>query len=503
MAQQEKIHSPVQRLVIISNRLPVVIEREGETLQVTPGCGGLVTALAPVLRDRGGLWLGWSGSSDRDKEQEIVELITQAQAVSGFTCCPISLMKEEVDRYYHGFSNEIIWPLFHDLVAFCNFVPAYWYGYQEVNRKFAEKAKQCVHEGDFIWVHDYHLMLLGEELRKAGVTAKKTFFLHIPFPPLDIFIKLPWRFQVIRALLEYDLIGFQTVRDKRNFNHCVKMLLPNIVSDTTGSLNIYNVDGREVCVGAFPIGINYDEFANCATSQEVAEKAWHYHEVLADRTLILSIDRLDYTKGIPYRLEAVRELLKRYPDVCQKVTMIQVTVPSRVDIPQYFSLRDEVNRLVGEINSEYSQNGWVPIHFFYRSLTKVELVAYYRTSEVALVTSLKDGMNLVAKEYVASNIDQNGVLILSEFAGASAQLNDGALLVNPYDIEGLAEIMYKAIIMPKEERKERMKRLQHNVKRYNIFWWVESFLSVALNKELQAFPVIKEYIPKDMTENPM
>ena len=487
---------PQQRLVIVSNRLPIVLESEEGHLKVSPGTGGLITALAPVLRNRGGTWIGWSGSLDTDKQEEVASLIAGAQELAGYTCCPISLTKEDLDLYYHGFSNEIIWPLFHDLQGFCNFVPSYWHSYQKVNKLFAEKTAQSTQDSDFIWVHDYHLMLLGDELRKMGKQSRMAFFLHIPFPPLDIFLKLPWRFQIIQALLQYDLIGFQTMRDKRNFIHCAKTLLPHLTAKAKGQLHVYKMEQREVSIGAFPISIDYEEFANYANSQEVQQKAWHIHEILPNRTLILSIDRLDYTKGITYRLEAIRCLLKRYPDLHTKITFIQLIVPSRTDIPRYSQLREDINRLVSEINSEFSQNGWVPIHYFFRSLPRSELVAYYRTCEVALVTSLKDGMNLVAKEFVACDIDHNGVLILSEFAGAAAQLHEEALLINPYDIEGLAETIHRAIFMPKDERKKRILAMQRNVRRYNIFWWVESFLTAAVQKELKDFPRIEEYIPK-------
>lgn len=495
----EQIENPIssQRLVVISNRLPIVIEKEKEQLKISQGMGGLVTALAPVLRNRAGLWIGWTGNSETIAPEVLTSLLQQAKELSGFTCCPVPLTQEDIDLYYHGFSNEIIWPLFHDLQSLCNFVPSYWNGYQKATEKFAEVTIKNIKTSDFIWVQDYQLMLLGQELRKRQPHLSIAFFLHIPFPSLDMFLKLPWRFQIIRALLEFDCIGFQTVRDVRNFIRCVKALLPDVVQEKAGSLQFFTVGDRKVSAGAFPISIDFEDFYHFAQSKEVADRAWHIHEGMPGKTLILSVDRLDYTKGIPNRLEAFRSLLKRYPEVHKKVTLVQVTVPSRIDIPRYNQLKSDIDKLVSEINSEFTENSWIPIHYVFRSLSRTELIAFYRTCEIALVTSLKDGMNLVAKEYIACDIEQLGVLILSEFAGATSQLRNYALIVNPYDIEGIADAMHRAIVMPKEERKWRMRHMQQNVKRYNIFWWLETFFGAAINKRLEDFSVIEEYVPTD------
>jgi trehalose 6-phosphate synthase/phosphatase len=490
------VNDSEKRLVVISNRLPIVIEKKEEGYQLIPGSGGLVTAFAPVLRNRGGVWMGWTGDIEQVPEEELNRLLAKSQELTGYTCHPVHLTKDEVELYYQGFSNEIIWPLFHDLTMMCNFKPEYWQAYQEVNKKFAETALSFIKPSDFIWVQDYQLMLLGQELKNQGIRFRLGFFLHIPFPSLDIFLKLPWRYQILRALLEYDCIGFQTARDKRNFIHCIKTLLPDVVKQSPEKLlSKYLVGERQVCIGSFPIGIDYHEFSKFAKCKDVAEHAKHIYETLTAKTLFFCLDRLDYTKGIPHRLEAFRFLLKKHPELHKKVSLVQVTVPSRVDIPKYQNLKGEIDRLVGEINSEFTQNGWVPIHYIFRHLSKAELVAYYSASEISLVTSLKDGMNLVAKEYIACSVQQKGVLILSEFAGASAQLHDYALLVNPFDVEGVADAMYRAIMMPDKERKERMKRMQQSVKRYDIYWWVSIFLEAAFNKTLEDFPGSPEYIP--------
>jgi trehalose 6-phosphate synthase len=493
------MNTPGRRLVIASNRLPVVIQKDGSDSKVYPGSGGLVTAMAPVLRNRGGLWIGWPGTSE---EIDLGQLEEVGKKTAGYSLKPVMLTEEEKEKFYLGFSNEIIWPLFHDLQSQCNFDPDYWEAYKRVNRKFAEVIVQNLRKRDYIWVHDYHLMNAAGELREMGVDSKIGYFLHIPFPPLDIFLKLPWRFQILRSLLEYDLIGLQTLRDRRNFIQCVRALIKGIPFQGKGQVITAQVDGREVRLGSFPIGIDYEEFSSQTSSKEVAEKAWQIHEELPNRRLILGIDRLDYSKGIPYKLQAYRNALSRYPELIGKITLIQVVVPSREDIPKYNALRTEIEQLVGEINGQFTKPGWIPIHYIFRSLSRSELLAYYRTSEIALVTPLKDGMNVVAKEYCASNLSEHGALILSEFAGAAAQLQNGALLVNPYDIEGMADAIYRAYGMDSREKQKRMKKLRQSVAKQNIFWWVDSFLDAAFAKYLGDFPLLEDYMPNETAPVP-
>lgn len=329
-----------------------------------------------------------------------------------------------------------------------------------------------------------------------GVESRIGFFLHTPFPPLDIFVKLPWRSQILRALLEYDLIGFQTLHDRRNFVQCIRTLMKDIVLQGKGLILTSLIGDREVRIGSFPISIDYDAFAKQATTREVSEKAGQLHEVLPNRHLILGVDRLDYTKGIPERLKAFRNALTRFPDLHQKVTLIQVVVPSRTDIPKYYELKVEIERLVSEINGQFTQPGWVPIHYLFRSLKRKELLAYYRAADIALVTPLKDGMNLVAKEYCASSVWGDGVLILSEFAGAAAQLQKGALLVNPYDMEGVAEAIYRAVTMSKEERRSRMRKLRRSIREHDVLGWVDAFLRAGLAQQLEDFLLLEEYVPR-------
>jgi trehalose 6-phosphate synthase/phosphatase len=462
------------RLLVVSNRLPFSVQAApGGRFKVEAGSGGLVTALLPVLRNRGGIWIGWPGTAG--SSPQLRSALNVAGKGAGCDLTAVSLSEADVHDFYHGFSNEVVWPLFHDMSPLCNFDPAYWAAYQAVNRKYARAVAARAAPGDFVWVHDYHLMLVGAELRAMGSRARTGFFLHIPFPSPDVFSKLPWREPVLRALLQYDLIGFQTEHDRANFNACLA-LLPD------------KVDTRSR-VGAFPISIDYNAFMRAAAAPEVAAKARELHRLLPRRRLVLGIDRLDYTKGIALRLRAFQELLERYPSMRGKVSLIQVVVPSRVDVPEYLRMKTEIEQLVGRINGAFARpGGWVPVWYEYRSLTTLELLAYYRAADIALITPLKDGMNLVAKEYCACSIEEDCVLILSEFAGAAAQLRNGALLVNPHDVQAVAAALRAAYAMSPAERTARMRAMRRCIRREDVFDWVESYLRAALARDLGSFP---------------
>ena len=470
----------IDRLVIVSNRLPIVIGRGdlGEW-QVQPGSGGLVTALAPILRDRAGLWIGWPGTVE---EVDLDGLVAIGSQDAGYMLKPVLLTAEEVDQYYFGFSNEIIWPLFHDMHSRCNFDPAYWNMYQAVNLKFTQVIAQNTGINDYIWVHDYHLMLVAKELRSMGLEHKVGFFLHTPFPPLDIYMKLPWRSQILEALLEYDLVGFQTRRDRNNFIQCAEALIKDIHYDARRQVSTITVPNREIKVGIFPISIDFKEFARQAAARSVAERASQLYEAIPNCQILLGVDRLDYSKGIPEKLRAFRNALERFDDLHGNVSLVQIVVPSREDIPEYQELKAEIEGFVSEINGKFTQPGWIPIHYMFRSLDWIELLAYYRAADIALVTPLKDGMNLVAKEYCGAKVDRNGVLILSEFAGAATQLRRSALLVNPYDIEGTANAIHRAYNMSTGERRSRMRRLRTSIAKRDIFWWLDFFLRAAIAK---------------------
>lgn len=477
------------RLVVVSNRLPVALHMEEGQWLVKPGAGGLVTALAPVLRDRGGVWIGWAGASD--PSINLRELLDSFSDEAGYDLRTVQLSKEEVKGYYSGFSNEVIWPLFHDLQTRCHFDPTYWRIYLDVNFKFAEQVARHTEAKDYVWVHDYHLMHQAFFLKSMGVKRNTGFFLHIPFPTPDIFMKLPWRWKIIQALIEYDMVGFQTTQDRDNFLRCVRHFIPECVVKGTGAVMDVQTGVRELRAGAFPISIDFNQFSELAQRDDVVQKTFKLREALNHRAIILGVDRLDYTKGIPERILAIRTLLRRFPELTGKVNFVQVAVPSREDVEEYKELRDEIDLLVGRVNGEFSFPGWVPIHYHYRNLRREELAAYYAAADVALVTPLRDGMNLVAKEYCACNASETGVLILSEFAGAAAQMQEFAYLVNPYDLEGVARAINRAFHWDKDERKAMMASLREHVRSYNIFWWVDSFLQASIAKNLGDFPSLK------------
>jgi trehalose 6-phosphate synthase/phosphatase len=466
----------MNRLIIVSNRLPFALDSAGEDLwTVTTAVGGLVSAVEPVLRERGGTWIGWPGIAGKIPQGPLAEATRDA----GYNVVPVALSETERDEFYYGYSNEVIWPLFHDLQNFCNFEPAYWQAYKQVNERYADAIIRNAQSNDFIWVHDYHLMYVAQALRERSAPQQLsavTFFLHIPFPPYDIFTKLPQQRGLLRALLQFDLVGFQTRRDVRNFLQCVRRVMPNAKVLSRGNTHLIKFEKRKIHVGHFPIGIDFDSFEKGAKCEVVAQKSQQLRASFPDCQLMLGSDRLDYSKGIPERLRAFREALERYPEIRSRVVLIQIVVPSRVEIPRYHEFKGRIDRLVGDINGRFSTSTWIPVQYHFRGLDRVNLLAHYRACDIAFITPLKDGMNLVAKEYCACRTNEDGALILSQFAGAAEQLKPDALLVNPYDIEQMADTVLTAFRMSQADRSARMKRMRRNVRKENVFWWVDSFL---------------------------
>ena len=482
-------------LIVVSNRLPVVLSHDGRgEWSLERGSGGLVTALEPVLEAHGGTWIGWPGVDGEFEEMD--ELLEKATAGAGYRVLGVTLTAEEEEDFYLGFANQVVWPLFHDFQTQCNFEPAYWRTYVRVNRKFAEAIAKDATPRDFVWVHDYHLMTVARELRAAGWTGPVGFFLHIPFPPLDVFVNLPWRFPVLDGLLSYDLIGFQSARDRRNFLNCVVTLIPGAVVEGEGRVVRIRFGERTVRVGVFPVSIDFREFAGPAATDAVSERVAGLRSEFSGKTIMLGVDRLDYSKGIPHKLEGYRLALERYPEMRERIVLVQLVVPSREDIPEYHQMRAEIERRVGQIQGEFTRSGWVPIHYQFGRWDRVELIAHYRAAGIALVTPLKDGMNLVAKEFCASSLEGKGVLILSEYAGATAQLQHDALLVNPYDVEGVADAIHHAFTMPKDEAKARMMRMRDTIRRTDVGWWVETFLKAAFDEDLGESSAVEFYRPQ-------
>ena len=463
------------QLINVSNRLPVQLKKYAGGMRITPSSGGLASALGSVWKNQKGTWIGWAGRGDAEQSEE---LLAKASTKRAYTLRGVILSDDEVTKFYSGFANEIIWPLFHDFPSRCNFDPDYWEVYQRVNRKFAQAtAEAAADKNDFIWAHDYHLMLMAQHLREQGSVASTGFFLHIPFPAPGMFEKLPWRESILLGLLHYDLLGFQSSGDRDNFVDCLGRLLPAaIVKSGPPPILEVSFENRRTTIGYFPISVDFEEFAGRAASSSVATRSGTLRQEMNENVLVLGVDRLDYTKGIPERLKAFRIFLRRFPEWRHKITLMQVVVPSREDIQNYKDLRREVELLVTQINGEFTEPGWIPIHYLHRNLDRDELLAYYRAADIALVTSLKDGMNLVAKEFCAAQVDERGVLIISEFAGAAPELHGGAIVVNPNDLSGIGQALHDACMMQPEEKRRRMHALRNIVKENDVARWADSFL---------------------------
>lgn len=465
------------KLLIVSNRLPIVVENVAGQKRAEPASGGLVTALTSLVKQSHATWIGWPGPSVGEQE---ASALAQLALQKNWRLVPVFLTSEEEAKFYYGFSNEIVWPLFHDFQSRCNFDPSYWGTYKCVNRKYAAIVKKNVNGGEFVWVHDYHLLLLAEELRSMNVESNVAYFHHIPFPSSDIFAKMPWRAELLGAMLRFNALGFQTSRDLQNFVRCLRQFLSNDVRISSGlkEVIIETKNGR-VFAGTFPISIDFYEFASEASSPEVSYLADSLRCNIKGVHLLLGVDRLDYTKGIPERLRAFELLLEQSRDLWHKVSLVQIVVPSREDIPRYRELKDEVERLVTSINGRFTQNGWVPIQYVYRRLPRTELLAYYRAAQIALITPLKDGMNLVAKEFCAAQIHNDGTLILSEFAGAAAQLKNWALLVNPNDTKGVVAAIKRSLMLSRTERQIRMRSMRRSIAKENVAAWADTFRRAA------------------------
>lgn len=475
-----------ERLIVVSNRLPITVKESQTGFRIQPSGGGLVSALAPILNESGGCWVGWTGT---DYHESLAESVKNWPTAQNCSFEPVFLTSAEKERFYHGCSNEIIWPLFHSLPSRCQFGSAYWNSYCKVNDKFAEAVERVSQPDDFIWVHDYHLMMVAQALRSRGVRNPLAYFHHIPFPPLDIFETLPWRIEVLRALMRFNVIGFQTDRDRGNFVSCLRHFLPKVTVSRATERFFVRVSDECAAVGTYPISIDYEEFATEALGSSVGAAADAIRKGLLGTQILLGVDRLDYTKGIPERLTAFETLLEHNPELRGRVTLIQLVIPSREEITEYKQLKLRIETLVSKINGEFGNPAWVPIHYFYRCIARDELMAFYRVADVALVTPLKDGMNLVAKEFCASRVDNRGVLVLSEFAGAAQELHYGALLVNPHDTEGLAAAMHIGLSMEESEQRLRMEIMRSHIRSHDVFYWNRSFRTDSLLSEWNAEPI--------------
>jgi trehalose 6-phosphate synthase/phosphatase len=459
----------MRRLVIVSNRLPVSIERRRGKLVFQPSMGGLATGLGSFYKSYNSLWIGWPGVTVNKKDGDDKEVLTE-RLRSEFQCQPVFLSQSEVDNYYHGFCNKTIWPLFHYFPQYVSYDEAHYKSYERVNRHFCYAVEAVAQPDDIIWINDYHLMLLPRLLRECMPDATIGFFLHIPFPSYEIFHLLPWRKEILEGLLGADLIGFHTYDYAQYFLDNIRSALgyEHTFGQITG-------DAHTVKVDVFPMGIDYERYARAPHLPEVQKDAARLRKTIGDAKFILSIDRLDYSKGIPQRLEAFGDFLQKNPEYKEKVSLILVAVPSRTQVEHYKLLKSRVDELIGKINGEHGTIGWIPISYLYRSLRFPTLNALYSIADIALITPLRDGMNLIAKEYLASKTDGKGVLILSEMAGAAKELGE-AIIVNPNDREEMVEAIETALAMPEDEQRERNSIMQRRLQRYNVTRWAEDFV---------------------------
>jgi len=451
-------------LVVVANRLPVdrVVDDNGDaTWRRSPG--GLVSALMPVMKANQGAWLGWPGGTDEDLEPFEED---------GIQLVPISMSQAEIENFYEGFSNDTLWPLYHDLVAKPSFHREWWDAYVRVNQRFAERAAEVAAKEATVWVQDYQLQLVPQMLRDLRPDLRIGFYLHIPFPPAELFQQLPWRRQILEGLLGADLVGFQLAGGAQNFVRLVRQR----VGHKTHRDQVFLPDGRVVTAKAFPISIDTGAFEELARSDEVQKRSEEIRQQLGNpRKVFLGIDRLDYTKGIYARLRAFAELISDGHVTVEDVVFVQVATPSRERVDQYRILRDDIDRLVGHINGDHGRIGRPAISYMHSSYPQAEMAALYRAADIMVVTPFRDGMNLVAKEYVACRFDGDGALVLSEFAGASEELRQ-AYLVNPYDINGMKAQMLAACSADEKERTKRMKAMRKTVAEHDVAAWAGSFL---------------------------
>nr|WP_205861338.1 trehalose-6-phosphate synthase [Planosporangium flavigriseum] len=424
--------------------------------------GGLVSALHPTVRARRGAWIGWAGGTGDPPEPFDLD---------GMRLHPIGLSQQELDFYYEGESNATIWPLYHDAVETPAFHRHWWDAYRRVNQRFAEATAELAAPGATVWVHDYQLQLVPAMLRELRPDLRIGFFLHIPFPPVELFMQLPWRTRVLEGLLGADLVGFQRPGGAENFFRLTRTLLG---LEPEADQVVFN--GRAVTARAFPISIDVAEMEHLAADPHIRERAKQLSKELGgNRRLLLGVDRLDYTKGIEHRLKAYRELLAEDRLSNQETVLVQVATPSRLRVAQYRQLRERVEREVGRINGEFGEVGLAPVHYLFRSYDREELLALYLAADVMVVTPLRDGMNLVAKEYVAARTDNTGALVLSEFTGAAAELPE-AFGVNPHDVDGLKEALIQALRTPTEHLHDRMRRMRAHVRAHDVTRWAKDFL---------------------------
>ncbi len=458
------------KTIIVSNRMSTSVSRSADGFVYTPSVGGLATGLSPLHESEDSIWIGWSGlpsdSMTVDERRTVAEHLRIEHK-----CVTVDITADQLERFYYGFCNNVVWPLFHYFPTYPTYDPDLWGAYVDVNAAFFDRVRRHIEPGDVVWVHDYQLMLLPALIKEHEPDSRVGFFLHIPFPSYELFRLLPWRAEVLRGLLGADLVGFHTFDYVRHFLSSVRRLL-----GYDHDMAYIRYENRMVRADVFPMGIDYDRYASAAKSDAVRRKI---DEVHADRRvdrLILSVDRLDYTKGIPQRLRAFERYLEKFSPPVGSVALVIIVSPSRTAVVQYQELKREVDELVSRINGRFSTIAWTPVQYFYRTFSFEDLSALYAEADVLLVTALRDGMNLIAKEYVAARDGRTGVLVLSETAGVARELSE-AIIVNPSSVEEIADGLHRAIEMPVDEQLSRNRRMQDRLKRYDIHYWANDFMT--------------------------
>lgn len=462
------------KLVIVSNRLPVTITQSDEqNVSIQPSVGGVATGIASLDRSGEKLWFGWPGlSNDKINPKNKQSIVSKLKDID---CCPVFLDSQDIRGFYYGFSNRTIWPLFHYFSHFAVFNQQFWDRYVKVNEIFCKTILKNVQQDDQIWIHDYQLMLLPKMLREHLPKAQIGFFLHIPFPSFELLRLLPWRTELLEGILGADLVGLHEYDYVRHFLSSVYRIL-----GLENHFNQVSIGERLVRIDAFPMGIDYEKFATSHKNPDVIKEMKQMrHQVSNEQKVIFSVDRLDYTKGILNRLQAFDIFLDRYPEYHGKVTLVVVAVPSRTKLRQYTELKEQIETIIGRINGKFSTINWTPISYLYRSLNFEQLTALYNIADAALITPLRDGMNLIAKEFVACQQSKKhqGILILSEMAGAASELAEG-IIVNPYDIENIVQGLLQAVEMPQEDKQRRNQLMQERLRRYTVGRWAGDFLDM-------------------------
>ncbi len=460
-----------KRILVVSNRIPYTINKVEDKIVYRKNVGGLVTALDPIIKKMGGLWVGWSGTVEPNRRISDRIKIGEDGNSKGYDLKLVKLSENEVKDYYRGFSNRTIWPLFHGFLFQSYFDFDYWKAYQRINKKFAHEIVSVAEENDVIWVHDYHLMLVPEIIRLSNEGVKIIFFLHIPFPNYEILNALPWSKEIIKGLLGCDIVGFQTKKDAINFLAACKEILK-----LNPDFNEFKVSykDRNIYVKEFPISIDHECFNKIGEKKETSRFIKNIRYYSKDIRFILGVERLDYTKGLKEKFRAIERFFDKYPEYRKKVVFIQIAVPTRTKIQEYASFKKEIDEMVGRINGKFAEGIWSPISYIYKSLSQEKLVSYYKLSDICLVTPLKDGMNLIAKEYIASRSEGDSVLILSRFAGVADEFKNYAIMVNPYDIEGVADSIKSSLEMNIEQKTLRFNSLKDLIKKRDVFYWMES-----------------------------